>query len=105
MLLIVHGIFILLFLTLAAVFFRGKGAFLIAGYNTASPEEKANYDESALCHCMGRLMLALAACWAVIALSAVFDAMILLWVGLALFFLTVVTGVIYRNTSKTVRRK
>ena len=40
MLLIVHGIFILLFLTLAAVFFRGKGAFLIAGYNTASPEEK-----------------------------------------------------------------
>ena len=73
--------------------------------DAASPEEKANYDESALCRCMGRLMLALAACWAVIALSAVFDAMILLWVGLALFFLTVVTGVIYRNTSKTVRRK
>lgn len=26
----------------------GKGAFLIAGYNTASPEERAAYNEKAL---------------------------------------------------------
>ena len=28
---------------------RGKGAFLIAGYNTASPAQKAMYDEKKLC--------------------------------------------------------
>ena len=26
-------------------FFRGNGSFLIAGYNTASKEEKQRYDE------------------------------------------------------------
>ncbi len=33
-----------LFLVLALVFFMGHGGCLIAGYNTASPEEKARYD-------------------------------------------------------------
>ena len=32
---------ILLFFVLSAVFWSGKGAWLIAGYNTASPEEKS----------------------------------------------------------------
>lgn len=34
-------------------FFRGKGSFLIAGYNTASKEEKQRYDEKKLCTVMG----------------------------------------------------
>ena len=34
-----------LFIVLGIVFASGKGANLIAGYNTASPEEKANTDE------------------------------------------------------------
>lgn len=32
---------------------RGKGAFLIAGYNTASPEQKAAIDEKKLCRVTG----------------------------------------------------
>ncbi|MBE6961783.1 MAG: DUF3784 domain-containing protein [Ruminococcaceae bacterium] len=31
----------------------GRGAFLIAGYNTASPEKKAAYDEKKLCRVTG----------------------------------------------------
>lgn len=36
------------FLIMALVFFLGKGRGLIAGYNTASDEEKAKYDEKKL---------------------------------------------------------
>lgn len=43
------------------VFSLGKGAFLIAGYNTAPKREKEKYDEKALCRFMGKLMFALAA--------------------------------------------
>lgn len=35
----------------------GKGADLIAGYNTASPTEKARWDEKALCRGVGVLLL------------------------------------------------
>lgn len=43
--LIVHLVVAGIFLVLGTVFAFGKGAFLIAGYNTASAEEKAKYDE------------------------------------------------------------
>ncbi|MEG0365782.1 MAG: DUF3784 domain-containing protein, partial [Coprobacillus sp.] len=35
------------------LFLMGKGGFLIAGYNTSSPEQKAMYDEKKLCRVMG----------------------------------------------------
>lgn len=47
--LIVHLVVAGIFLVLGTVFAFGKGAFLIAGYNTASAEEKAQYDEKKLC--------------------------------------------------------
>lgn len=37
----------------------GKGSWLIAGYNTASPEEKAKYDEKKICRAMGIFCLLL----------------------------------------------
>lgn len=41
------------FAVLSAVLLSGRGSFLIAGYNTASREEKAKYDEKKLCRVMG----------------------------------------------------
>lgn len=104
MLLAVHCGMILLFLLLGLVFSRGKGAFLIAGYNTASKAEKAKYDEKALCRCMGKLMFALAGTWVPIALSALLDRMWLLWLGLGLFLVVCLGGVIYMNTGNRFRR-
>ena len=60
---------IVLFLVLGLTFSRGKGAFLIAGYNTASKAEKARYDEKALCRFMGKIMFALAGCQGIMALE------------------------------------
>ena len=45
---IVYLLVLVLFLTFAVVLSRGKGSFLIAGYNTLSESEKAKYDEVAL---------------------------------------------------------
>lgn len=39
----------LIFLSLGILLFMGKGAWLIAGYNTMSEEERKQYDERKLC--------------------------------------------------------
>lgn len=42
-----------LFFIITVTFLRGKGSFLIAGYNTASEEEQNKYDKTKLCKAMG----------------------------------------------------
>ena len=66
MLLAIHLGMTLMLVILGIVFSKGKGAFLIAGYNTASKAEKQKTDEKKLCKFMGRLMFLLAACWLVL---------------------------------------
>ena len=104
MLLAIHLGMTLMFVILGIFFSKGKGAFLIAGYNTASKAEKQKTDEKKLCKFMGRLMFLLAACWLVIASSEIFKALWLLWVGLCLFFAVCVSGVIYMNTEHRFKR-
>ncbi len=41
------------FLLITILLLSGRGAFLIAGYNTASKKEKMQYDEKKLCRVMG----------------------------------------------------
>lgn len=102
--LIVHIVILLLFLLLGVLFWRGKGAALIAGYNTMPPREKERYDEKKLCRFMAKFMFALAACWAVAASSELFHAMILMQVGMALFFAVTFAGVIYANTKERFKK-
>ena len=92
MLLIVHLLVAASFLALSIAFAQGRGTSLIAGYNTAAPEEKARYDEKKLCRSMSRLMLVLALCWLVIAASALWQPA--LWIGLALFVAAAIAGII-----------
>lgn len=104
MLLILHLFITGLFVLLGVIFALGKGADLIAGYNTASAQEKEKYDVKKLCKSMSRFMFALAVCWLVIAASEIFQTLILLWIGLALFFLAIVTGLIYMNTGNRCKK-
>ena len=97
---VVHAAVIVLFLVLALVFFRGKGAWLIAGYNTSSAYEKRHTDEKKLCRFMGVLMLVLAACWIPVLLSAALGSMALFWIGFGLLLAVVVAAVVYANTGK-----
>ena len=95
------------FVGLGVLFSKGKGAFLIAGYNTASRSEKENYDEKALCRFMfmGKLMFALAACWIPVALGAVLDVGWLYGVGIAALLIVIVVGLIYANTGHRFQKK
>ena len=104
MLLFLHLVATALFILLGVVFLRGKGSFLIAGHNTLPPEERTKVDEKKLTRFTGKLMFALAACWAVIACSEIFHTILLLWLGLALALITVIAGCIYSNTGNRFQR-
>lgn len=45
----------LTFLIMSILLFRGKGKWLIAGYNTMSKEERKKFDEKKLCKAVGSL--------------------------------------------------
>ena len=53
---IVYLIIMLPFLIFAIVLSQGKGAFLLAGFNTMAQEDKEQYDEKALARFMGKTM-------------------------------------------------
>jgi len=46
-----------LVIAMGIVLLTGRGAFLVAGYNTASKAEKAKYDEKKLCRNVGKIVL------------------------------------------------
>ena len=96
---------VLLFVILGIVFLCGKGSFLIAGYNTMSPQEKATWDEKALCKTIGVLMLIVAACLTAAGLGSVLHKYVFLTISIILIFVTAIGGVIYISTSKRVKRK
>lgn len=104
MLLIIHGFFIVLFLILGIVFMTGKGAGLIAGYNTASKAEKEKIDKKKLCRYVGTLMFLFAGCFLILLISALSGQMWLLWLGLILFVGIAIGGVIYINTGNRLKK-
>lgn len=61
-----------LFLVLAVLFTNGKATFLIAGYNTMPPKEKAKYDIVALSKFIGKTMFAVAGSLLLLILGEVF---------------------------------
>lgn len=101
---IAHLFFASLFIGLGLLFFRGKGAFLIAGYNTSSKQEKEKTDVKALTRFMGKLMFFLSACILIMATSDLFASMIPLWIGLALFLVGCIGAVIYANTGNRFQK-
>ena len=84
---------ILLLAVLGLVLRAGKGAFLIAGYNTASKEEKEKTDEKKLCKAVGTLLLILAICWILPTVGIATGKMLIFWVGFALFTVACIIGV------------
>ena len=104
MLLIVFLCIAALFIVLGIIFASGRGAGLIAGYNTSSANEKAHTDEKKLLKAMSVFMFVLAGCFLVSALSEVFHVKLLIWIGQALFVVAIITGLIYLNTGNRFRK-
>jgi len=90
---IVMGIFLL----------NGKGAFLIAGYNTLSEKDKATYDTKALCRAVGWLLISMAVLGLLFPLASVFESTWLFWVALVPFMVLPFGFAIYANTGNRFR--
>jgi hypothetical protein len=83
---------------------RGKGASLIAGFNTMSDEEKKKYDEKALCRAVGKLLIAIAAMLLLFPISIRLEAMWLFWLAMVLSMVLPIGFAIYANTGNRYRK-
>ena len=106
------GVIILLvmavvFLIMSVFLLGGKGAWLIAGYNTASREERDKYDERKLCRATGLVCLLCALLMCVLAwlgyrveTGVITEEQMLPYAlaSSAVILLAVVAAVIYSNT-------
>lgn len=101
----IHIPLILLFLTLGIVLRKGKGAWLIAGYNTSDKAEKSKYDEKALCRFVAKLMFFYAACFAVSVICTCLKSTTIYYCVMALFLIVTIASVIYANTGNRFKKK
>lgn len=65
---VVTGLLALLCFGLSLTFFCGRGAMLIAGYNTATDDQRSQYDMRKLSKTMGFMMLICTVCLALMAI-------------------------------------
>lgn len=91
-------IIIVLLIGIGILFSCGKGAFLIAGYNTMPKKEKAKYDVVALCKFMGKLMFLIASCVTIQLGEKVFPGFYLFAIGQFLLIVALIFALIYANT-------
>lgn len=89
----------LLFLLLGVLFWMGKGGFLMAGWNTMSPQERARYDEKAVFRNMSALMFSCAGCMCLMLLGEVLKVEALNWFGALLLIPCVIFFIVRVNTA------
>ena len=97
---IISGILFLL----SVILLTGHGAFLISGYNTASPEEKACYDEEKLCRVTGAGLLPMAVILLLNGLIPELPVWLLLAVILVSAVITVVGGNVWCKDREAARK-
>ena len=102
---VINLIILIPFLILAVFLSQGKGAFLIAGYNTLTDEQKAEYDERALCKFMGKIMYGICACLVLMAVSELLDNEPLLYTGIVLITCLAVFAAAFMNTGGRFKKK
>lgn len=92
------------FLIFAVILSKGKGAFLIAGYNAKPESEKAKYDEPALCKFMGKTMYGICFSILILALSDWLESQTLMIIGIVLIIGVIVFSLIYMNTGNRFKK-
>ena len=103
--LIITGILFVPGIIFGIILCSGRGIDMIAGFNTSTPEERAKWDEKALCRGVGILLFMILGCMTVIAVASVLGMTTLVWGGLFLTALIAAGGMIYINKSKRFKKK
>ena len=94
---IVWIVFIILAI-LSIVLFSGHGSWFISGYNTASKEEKAKYNEKKLCRTMGIGMSIIAILLLIMELLESILPAFFIYVSLGIILVDVVVIIVLGNT-------
>lgn len=102
---IIYGIVVIPMVIAAIFLLRGKGAFLIAGYNTASKEKKSRFDEKALCRFTGGVLLGISFGTLLIAVGSYLEMAPLAYFGSAIIVLCSIAAVVYPNTGNRFLKK
>ncbi|UGB33206.1 DUF3784 domain-containing protein [Metabacillus sp. B2-18] len=84
---------------------KGKGASLLAGYNTMPDSEKAQYDEVALCKFMGNIMYGISFSILLFGLSELLENQAIFMIGLILFLSLIIFALVYSNTGDRFKKK
>lgn len=90
--------FCCMFVVLGLLFRSGRGAWLIAGYNTLPPKKRERYDRQALCRFMARLMFFCAACTTLLVADTLQPGRGLGIAGRLWMTIGIIGAVIYANT-------
>lgn len=101
---IIFGAIMLLLIAMSIVLLCGKGAWLIAGYNTLSKNEKEQYDSAALCKFIGKYLLIISLLMPAIPIGAIFK---IDWLIVAYVFYMLVSTffvVAYCNTGNRFKK-
>jgi len=95
--LIITGVIVLLTGAMGVVMLTGKGAFLIAGFNTMHKEKQAKYNKEKLSKFMGLVLLAVTLCTAGMTLGFVFEIKALWIAGSVLLGAVIIFAIIFAN--------
>lgn len=96
---------ILLFIGLGIYLLQGKGGFLIAGYNTMSKEEQAQYDEEALCRFTGKNILVIAGSMVFYIIGFLLDNNVFFIIGTIIMIGTCIYMVVRMNSGDRFKKK
>jgi len=102
---IIFGIVIVPMIVVAVFLLNGKGAFLIAGYNTMSKIEKEKYDEKAMCRFVGWLLIVISLSMLLFPIGLYFEIIWLSYFWIAFMLVGTIGAVIYMNTGNRFRNK
>lgn len=95
-------VMVALFAALSLLLMAGKGAWLIAGYNTVSEKEKQTYNEKLLCRVVGGGMAVLTAA---LLFMAIFEDALPASFSIVFGILTIVVCIVIIVLENTVCRK
>ena len=101
---VIVGVITLLMTAMSIALLRGRGAWLIAGFNTMDPKEREKYDAEALCRFTGRYLLSVALLTPALPVGGIFGVS---WlpIGYTLYVvISTIFVVIYCNTGNRFRK-
>lgn len=102
---IIVTITIVSMLIMAIFLLNGKGAFLIAGYNTMRKAEQEQYDKEALCRFTGKILIIICIFTALIFMGVYLGLPWLVYTGIALTLILSFGSAVYANTGKRFLKK